>query len=113
VGRVAELGSFGIFTRMKPHAPESKKGGVSLRDFSPMIWFALIAGTVVAIASYILVFFPKSNWMRSSYLFDIEHDSIGAFCRRFLIGAAGGAIIGFLHAIREIRDRKKEQKDDA
>jgi hypothetical protein len=98
---------------MKPDAPESKKASVSLRDFSPMIWFALIAGTVVAIASYILVFFPKSSWMRSSYLFDIEHDSIGAFCRRFLLGAAGGAIIGLLHAIREIRDKKKEKKDDA
>ena len=97
---------------MKPDDPKSKRTSVSLRDFSPVMWFALIFGTVVAIASYLLVLFPKSTWMRSHYLYDIEHDSVGAFCRRFLLGAAGGAIIGLLHSIRDIRDKKRGGDDD-
>lgn len=97
---------------MKSDSPRLKKVSSLLRLFSPVFWFGLIAGTVFAVASYIFVLFPKNYWMRSSYLFDVEHDTFSAFGRRFLLGAAGGAVIGLLHVIRELCDKKKGQDDD-
>lgn len=92
--------------------PESKKIRSHLRPFSVVFWFALIFGAVFAIGSYMLVLFPKNEWMRSTYLSDVEHDSPLAFASRFLLGAVGGAVIGLLHGIRDIRDEKKGENDD-
>jgi len=78
------------------------------RGISTIFWCALIAGIVFALSSYFGVVAPKSEWMRSIYINDVEHDNISAFCKRLMIGAGGGAIIGILLFIRA---RKKDDDD--
>ena len=86
---------------------ESRNPARRLRPFSAVAWCALIMGTMLAFANYVLVLIPNSNWMRSSELYDVEHDSLTAFGRRFLLGAVGGALIGLWHAVRDSRTRKR------
>ncbi len=80
------------------------------RQCSRVGWIAFVFGTVLAFASYLLVLFPKDEWMRSSYLYDVEHDSLFKFGTRFLLGAVGGALVGLLHIIRTQRDRKNKSE---
>jgi hypothetical protein len=86
---------------MEPDDQAGKRKPSKWAGFSVVFWFALIFGVVFAFGSYIGVIAPKSEWMRRVFIQDVTHDSISAFCRRFAIGASGGALIGVLTFIRD------------
>jgi fatty acid desaturase len=71
-----------------------------------IVWSAVIWGTVLAVGSYLGAIAPKSEWMRKVFMGDVRADTFQAFARRFVLGAAGGAVIGVLLAIRDLRGSK-------
>ena len=80
-------------------------------SISTIFWSALIWGVVVAVGAYLGMVAPKSEWMRSVFIRDVQEDTPAAFARRFLLGVAGGAAIGALLAIRDLRDKKGPNDD--
>ena len=54
---------------------------------------------------------PKSEWMRRVFWRDVREDTLPAFASRFLVGAAGGAIVGGLLALRDLRGGEAQGED--
>ena len=92
---------------MQPRSPAPQRRSTLKASAWTVFSSALIWGLVLAVGSYIGVFASKSQWMSQVFIRDVREDTFAAFTKRFLFGAAAGALIGALIAFRDLRRTKE------
>jgi len=75
----------------------------------PIVFFALLIGCIFAFYDYIRQYSARWSFSRQISHEIVQTDSESTVIRRFFLGAGGGAVLGFLTALRS---RGKDSHDD-